>query len=122
MVNVIITINNSFFDQSVLDLHPLMSKKISTIFFLLVFLIPVLPLRQVGELLAGATMTEELPETGSSKSAANFMDAKLFLHSANHGNGSGFNVTGGFQYIHFSETLPFHLASDVQTPPPNIFC
>ena len=99
-----------------------MSKKIITIFFLSIFLIPVLPLRQVGELLASATMTEEIPETGSSKSAANFMDAKLFLHFANHGNSNGFSVTSDSQYIHFSETLPFRLANDVQTPPPNIFC
>ncbi len=99
-----------------------MTKKIITIFFLTVFLIPVLPLRQVGQLIAGATMTEELPETGSSKSATGTMDAKWFLISTGHGNNNGFDLTSQYQYIHFSEMLPFLLVSDVQTPPPNNFC
>lgn len=98
-----------------------MTKKIITIFFLSVFLTQLLPLREVGKLIAGATMTEELPETGSSKATAGFMDAKWFLFSQNHCN-KGFNTSGQSQYIHFSETLPLRLLSDIQTPPPNIFC
>ncbi len=99
-----------------------MTKKIITILFLSIFLTQLLPLRQVGQLIAGATMTEELPETGSSKSTAGFMDAKWFLVSSNHWNNNGFNTSGQCQYIHFSETLPFLLASEVQSPPPDIFC
>ncbi len=99
-----------------------MAKKIITIFFLSVFITQLLPLRQVGNLIAGATMTEELPETGASKSTAGFMDAKWFPLAANFGSDNGFNTTGQSQYLHFSETLPFLLASDVQTPPPDIFC
>lgn len=99
-----------------------MVKKIITIFFLSVFLTQLLPLKQVGQLIAGATMTEELPETGSSKSTVGFMDAKWFLISANHYHNNSSDPIGQFQYIHFSETLPFLLASEVQSPPPDIFC
>ncbi len=67
-------------------------------------------------------MTEELPETGTSKSTAGFMDAKWFLSSLHHDNNIALNTMGQSQYIHFSETLPFRLPSDVQTPPPDIFC
>ena len=99
-----------------------MTKKIITIFFLSVFLVQLLPLREVGKLIAGATMTEELPEAGASNSTAGSMDAKWFLTSVNYGNNNALNTTGQSQYIHFSETLPFRLPSDVQTPPPDIFC
>lgn len=83
------------------------------------FLIQLLPIREVGKLIAGATMTEELPETGASKLT---VDAKWFLTSLQHGNNLALNTTGQSQYIHFSETLPFRLPGDVQTPPPDIFC
>ncbi|MEO8109409.1 MAG: hypothetical protein ABI594_05235 [Ginsengibacter sp.] len=96
-----------------------MAKKIITIFFLSVFLIQLLPIREVGKLIAGATMTEELPESGASKST---VDAKWFLTHTHYGDNTALNSTGLSQYIHFSETLPFRLPSDVQTPPPNIFC
>ena len=98
-----------------------MVKKIISIFFILVFLIPLLPVKEVGQLIAGATMTEEIPDTGSPKSANGKADTK-WLINADSGN---FDLLGnGSQslYIHFSETLPFLLASDVQTPPPNSFC
>ncbi len=98
-----------------------MAKKFITIFFLSIFLTQLLPLRQVGQLIAGATMTEELPEAGSSKSATAFMDLKWFSVSSIYGN-NGLSISGQCQYIHFSETLPFLLASEVQSPPPDLFC
>ena len=82
-------------------------------------MIQLLPIREVGKLLAGATMTEELPEFGASKST---VDAKWFFTSTHHGDDVTLNSTDQSQHIHFSETLPFRLPSDVQTPPPNIFC
>lgn len=99
-----------------------MIKKIITIFFLTLFITQLLPIKQVGKLIAGATMTEELPETGSSKSTASFMDSKWFLTSSNFGAKGDFISIDQSQYIHFSETLPFLLASDILSPPPNIFC
>ena len=99
-----------------------MAKKLITIFFLSIFLTQLLPLREVGQLIAGATMTEELPETGSSKSTTGFTDLKWFPASSIYGNANGFNISGQSQYIHFSETLPFLLASEVQSPPPDFFC
>ena len=99
-----------------------MLKKIVTIFFLLLFVTQSLPIRQVGQFIAKGTMTEELPETGSSKSKADLSDAKCLFISVDYSNSSHINNNGQNFYIHFSETLPFLMASDVQTPPPNIFC
>jgi hypothetical protein len=98
-----------------------MIKKIISIFFILVFLIPLLPVKEVGQLIAGATMTEEIPDTGSAKSTNGKADTKWLINA----DGYNFNLlSSGSQslYIHFSETLPFLFASDVQTPPPNSFC
>jgi hypothetical protein len=99
-----------------------MLKKIVTIFFILLFVTQSLPIRQVGQFIAKGIMTEELPETGSSKSKADPLDAKCLFISVNYSNSSHINNNGQNSYIHFSETLPFLMASDVQTPPPNIFC
>jgi hypothetical protein len=98
-----------------------MIKKIISIFFILVFLIPLLPVKEVGQLIAGATMTEEIPDTGSAKSTNGKVDTKWLINA----DGCNFDLLSrGSQslYIHFSETLPFLFASDVQTPPPNSFC
>ncbi len=98
-----------------------MLKKTITIFFLLLFATQLLPIRQVGKLIAGATMTEELPETGSSKSTSG-PDAKWFLTTGNYGNNTSSGNSGQNLYIHFSETLPFLSANEVQAPPPDFFC
>jgi hypothetical protein len=101
---------------------PWMFKRVVTIFFLVLFVTQSLPIGQVGRFIAKGTMTEELPETGSSKLTKDPMDAKWLFVAGNSGNTSSIYNTGQYQYIHFSETLPFRLASDVQTPPPNFFC
>ncbi|MDQ6844199.1 MAG: hypothetical protein M3Z92_07595 [Bacteroidota bacterium] len=96
-----------------------MIKKFITIFFLLLFITQVLPLRQVGQLIAKATMTEELPDSGSSKTTAGF-DGKWIVITGSVLNNSGSFHRSQYSYIHFSETLPFRLASDIQTPPPDL--
>ncbi len=97
-----------------------MIKKIISIFFILIFLIQLLPIQEVGKLIAGATMTEELPDTGSSKSITGKDEAKWCMNGDNFNN-SLLNSYNQYLYIHFSETLPFLFASDVQTPPPDFF-
>ena len=98
-----------------------MRKKFITIFFLLLFTTQLLPIKQIGQLIAGAAMTEELPEIGHS-SVAKFIDTKWLHGSFNIGIINTLVNGNQSSYIHFSEMLPCHLASDVQTPPPNIFC
>ncbi len=99
-----------------------MIKKIVAVFFISVFLVQLLPIKQVGQLIAGATMTEELPDAGSSKSTTANTEGKWLL-TADHFGGYNPQHSGKQHlYIHFSETLPFSFASDVQTPPPDSFC
>lgn len=82
----------------------------------------MLPIKQVGRLIASSSMTEELPETSPSKSLADIFDSKwvplpFTLHSKEwQGNPSKVS------HLHFSETLPFDFGNDVHTPPPDIFC
>lgn len=99
-----------------------MIKKIVAIFFISVFLIQLLPIKQVGQLIAGATMTEELPDAGSSKSTTVNMEGKWLLNADNFSIYNLQHRSNQYLYIHFSETLPFLFASDVQTPPPDSFC
>ena len=99
-----------------------MAKKIISLFFLLLFMTQVLPLKQVGQLIAGASMTEELPDSGASKSIAKYPDAKWFATEDDANCKYGLNNNSQTIYIHFSETLPHRFASDVQTPPPDFFC
>lgn len=99
-----------------------MRKKIITIFFLLLFSTQLLPIKQIGQLIAGATMTEELPGIGHSSLVAKFIDSKWCHGPFNMGIINASANGDQSSYIHFSEMLPCHLASDVQTPPPNIFC
>lgn len=79
-------------------------------------------MKQVGQLLAAATMTEELPETGSSKANTGFMDGKWFIMTGVHFHNLSRNCVAISQYIHYSETLPFDGSGDVQSPPPDFFC
>ena len=99
-----------------------MLKKYIAIFFVLLFTTQSLPIRQVGQFIAGGTMIEELPETGSSKSLADPIDSKWLFINGNPDNNAGLALNERFSYIHWSASLPFRLAIDVQTPPPNPFC
>jgi hypothetical protein len=94
-----------------------MGKKIVNIFFLLVFMIQVLPVKQVGRILFQASLIEELPEKGPSKTTGLEDETKNVLSFYQ------FNILSAYNslcsYIHFSETLPGLMAGDVQTPPPN---
>ncbi|MEO8766288.1 MAG: hypothetical protein ABI416_18450 [Ginsengibacter sp.] len=99
-----------------------MIKKAITIFFVVLFVTQSLPIKQVGQFIAGGTMVEELPETGSCKSTGDPIDAKWLFVAGNAGHNFGIHNNTQFSYIHFSEILPFRLASDVQTPPPNFLC
>jgi hypothetical protein len=99
-----------------------MTKKIITLFFLLLFITQILPLQQVGKIIAGATMTEELPDAANAKSKIDYADVKWLPSSDTFASHQGTNSKIVSYYIHFSETLPYRLMSDVQTPPPDIFC
>jgi hypothetical protein len=95
-----------------------MTKKIINIFFLLIFLMQVLPVKQVGRSLFNASMIEELPEKAPEKSKGCEDDTKHFLSHDNH---ISFLFTDPiqFSYIHHSETLPVLMPCDVQSPPPD---
>lgn len=98
-----------------------MLKKIISIFFISLFVIQLLPLKEVGKWIAGATMTEEIPETGSAKATTGKAEAKWLMNADNF-NYNLLNSNNQYFYIHFSETLPSLFSRDVQTPPPDFVC
>ena len=63
-----------------------------------------------------ASMVEELPEKTSEKSED---QTKHFLSYGNYLS-LLFMSSSQNSYIHLSETLPLSMASDVQTPPPDL--
>lgn len=96
-----------------------MMRKVISIFFVLIFIMQILPVRQVGRILFQASMIEELPEKGASKATTGLEDhSKAFLVCGNNLNVL-FRDDTHASYIHHSETLPVLRASDVQTPPPD---
>jgi len=98
---------------------PSMTKKIINIFFLLVFAIQVLPVKQVGRILFQSSLIEELPEKTSSKSTDAFQDDYKHFLSLHTFSNSLFRNNTQSNYIHFSETLPDLMAGDLHTPPPD---
>ena len=93
-----------------------MGKKIINIFFLLVFMTQVLPVKQVGRILFQASLIEELPEKAPAKTIG-LEDLTKNVSSFYQFN--FLSVSNSNSYIHFSETLPGLMAGDIQTPPPD---
>ena len=96
-----------------------MAKKIINIFFIMVFMTQVLPVKQVGRILFQASMVEELPEKTPTKSSAGLEDDYKHFLSLHTYNNSFFTNNIQSPYIHFSEILPGLMAGDIHTPPPD---
>ena len=96
-----------------------MIKKIINIFFLLVFITQVLPVKQFGRILFQSSLIEELPEKPPSKPTAGFEDDYKHFLSLHAFSNSLFRNNIRSNYIHFSETLPDLMAGDLHTPPPD---
>ncbi|KAI9450661.1 hypothetical protein F5148DRAFT_1336361 [Russula earlei] len=97
-------------------------KRIIAVICLLVLTIQVLPVKQIGSVLFGNQVNEELPHSlGLEKKA----DCKCFPFKddpflAASGIALYPPIYSGNQYIHFTITLPASHEGDIPTPPPNI--
>jgi len=92
----------------------MLKKKLISLFLFLVFLVPVLPLTQVGSLLAQNQLTEEIISHGSELSKFNGTEHSLIVTITAPDitcDRSGKNNS--------DESFTSRQADDIQTPPPN---
>ncbi len=93
-----------------------MLKKIITLFFLLIFVSQSLRVCHVSNMAYRYDLTDELPESESSKTTG---EVKwLISFHGEYVSANELNDSSAF-YIHFTDILPAHYYGDVQTPPPD---
>ena len=97
-----------------------MSKKICTLFLLLVLAIQILPIQQIGSLLFSNQFTEEVPhsidlEKDSFKKLALKSD---YLSTPSFNISSAF-IDFSFQHRYFADAVPQNHAGEIHVPPPN---
>ncbi len=97
-------------------------KRIIAVICLLVLTIQVLPVKQIGYVLFGNQVNEELPHSLDLEKKT---DCKCFPFKDDPFLASSAialypPIYSGNQYIHFTITLPDSHEGDIPTPPPNI--
>jgi hypothetical protein len=96
----------------------MLRKKLIGIVLILVFLIPVMPVWQVGQLLGTNALTEEISHSSASDSPAKLAEKEIHtigLYVATPED--GFNPTKKWEN---DEKFISRQADDIQTPPPNM--
>jgi hypothetical protein len=93
-------------------------KKIIGIVLILVFLIPVMPVWQVGLLLGTNGLTEEIAHTHTSDGPVKLSEKEIHCYIVNFSKlESSFNPGKKWE---MDEKFISRQADDIQTPPPNI--
>lgn len=84
----------------------------------------MLPVRQIGKVLASNQWTEELPHDADEAGKDALVKFNLpFLPPANYKTPVTFaSETKALAYIHFSEQIPSNHSTEVVTPPPDAVC
>ncbi len=94
-------------------------KSIIATLLIIVLSIPMLPVREVGQLLSSNQMTEEIPHgTDTCKSFGKVFQFQEEVIEHEHGL-SIFLGSQDVQYISFNIKLPAIHHGDIPTPPPN---
>jgi hypothetical protein len=101
-------------------LQHMLAKRIIAVFCVLIFSIQILPLRQIGSLLFGNTMNEEIPHSmpGIKENCGKYVSSYEFDFF------SGSILTSDYlnnsnSYIHYASLLPANHTGEIHTPPPN---
>ncbi|MCW3108111.1 MAG: hypothetical protein JWQ09_2617 [Segetibacter sp.] len=98
--------------------------KVIAFFLSLLIAMQMLPIKQIGKVLASNQWTEELPhdadETGKD---ASVKFNHPFLPPANYTTSVSFaSDSKALAYIHLSEQIPSNHSTEVVTPPPDSVC
>jgi hypothetical protein len=97
-------------------------KRIISFFLSVVLALTILPVQEVGCLLAGNQIQEELPHSTGAEDSAKSMDAavKGFLPPLSYNLLSDNNSQAASIYIHHSESIPSNHSTDIVSPPPDV--
>jgi hypothetical protein len=97
--------------------------KVIAFFLSLLMIMQMLPVRQIGKVLATNQWTEELPhDVDDIGKDASVKFNHPFLPPANYTTTSFASETKALAYIHFSEQIPSNHSTEVVTPPPDSVC
>lgn len=98
-----------------------MKLKVISFFLSLLIAVQMLPIRQIGKVLASNQWTEELPhdvDENGKDSSVKFNHP--FLPPANYNTKvSGASETKQLAYIHLSEQIPSNHSTEIVSPPPD---
>jgi hypothetical protein len=94
--------------------------RIISLFLSVVLALTILPVQEIGALLAGNQIQEELPHNmGTEDSKSTDHLAKGFLPPPSYSLLSDANSQTASIYIHDSESIPSNHSTDIISPPPN---
>jgi hypothetical protein len=98
--------------------------KVIAFFLGLLIAMQMLPVRQIGKVLASNQWTEELPHDTDEAGKGDLVKFNHpFLPPANYTTSSSFaSELKALAYIHFSEQIPSNHSTEVDTPPPDSVC
>lgn len=97
-----------------------MFKKAANIVLILVLLFTVLPLKQVGKLLSGRQLTEELAEHGDQPEKKESKPYSFDYYFPDHRSELAPNhLISDLQFAAYATHLPVHPAGEILVPPPN---
>jgi hypothetical protein len=96
--------------------------RIISLFLSIVLALTVLPVQEVGCLLAGNQIQEELPHNMSTEDAAKNLDVavKGFLPPSSYNLLLDIDSRAAGLYIHLSESIPTNHSTDIVSPPPDV--
>jgi hypothetical protein len=96
--------------------------RIISLFLSVVLALTILPVQEVGCLLAGNQIQEELPHNMSTEDSAKNMDVavKGFLPPSSYNVLSDISSQAASIYIHLSESIPSNHSTDIVSPPPDV--
>jgi hypothetical protein len=95
------------------------SKKLISVFLMLVFSIQLLPLRQIASWLQTSQMTEELVHGSTAKANPGLDEVHKHFLAGQHLLDSRLFISSFESIEHQAEALTVRHADDILTPPPN---
>ena len=98
--------------------------KIISFFLTLLIAVQMLPVKQIGKVLASNQWTEELPHDADEAGKGHLVKFNHpFLPPSNYTTLATYiSDCKALAYIHFSEQIPSNHSAEVFTPPPNSVC
>ena len=96
-------------------------KKLISFLLLVTIAVTALPIKQVGKLLSGNQLTEEINEHGNDQpeKKENLCPHNPYCFLEGYESSSPF-MAANTEYLHFSINIPVHPAGEIHAPPPNL--